>query len=221
MRELLVRANSISKTYRSGDGTVAALMSATCEVEAGARIAIMGPSGSGKSTLLNAIGGLEEPTSGMIEWPSLGSVETLRPGKIAFVFQSPSLLASLNAVENVEVPLLLSGVREDKAREAALDALKRVNLIEIADKLPEELSGGQAQRAAAARALASGARLILADEPTGQLDHSTASALIDALLAALEGTDAALVIATHDPIVAGRMRSVWLLEHGVLRTSQT
>ena len=132
------------------------------------------------------------------------------------MFQMPSLLAALTAVENVEIPLLLGGIREREARLAALDALARLDLGEITEKLPEELSGGQAQRVAMARALAYNPRVIFADEPTGQLDHATASHLLDTLLAALEGTGTALVIATHDPLVAGRMSTVWQMQHGRL-----
>jgi putative ABC transport system ATP-binding protein/lipoprotein-releasing system ATP-binding protein len=217
--EPLVSARNIGKTYRSGRTSVTALVSATCEIAPRARIAVTGPSGSGKSTLLYLLGGIEAPTSGSIAWPALGSVERLRPGLVALVFQSPCLLAPLNAVENVEVPLLMRGTGKDRARQAALAALERVGLLDIAEAMPENLSGGQAARIAAARALASGAQLILADEPTGKLDHPTASRLFDAFFAALEGTDAAMVVATHDQSIAGRMRDVWQLKHGLLNTS--
>jgi putative ABC transport system ATP-binding protein/lipoprotein-releasing system ATP-binding protein len=128
----------------------------------------------------------------------------------------PSLLAPLTAAENVGIPLLLDGVSEREARLAALDALDRLDLSEIADRLPEELSGGQAQRVAMARALAYHPKVIFADEPTGQLDHTTASRLLDTLLSAIEETDTALVIATHDPLVAARMSTVWQMRHGQL-----
>jgi putative ABC transport system ATP-binding protein/lipoprotein-releasing system ATP-binding protein len=180
----------------------------------------VGPSGSGKSTLLHLIGGLDAPSSGEISWPALGKRETLRPEKVAFVFQSPSLLAPLSVVENVEMPLLLGGADTGLAREAALGALSRIELADIANKLPEELSGGQAQRVAMARALAYRPRLILADEPTGQLDHPTAQRLFDALLSSLEDTDTTLVVATHDLAVAGLMRRVWRMQHGVLEVGE-
>lgn len=179
----------------------------------------MGPSGSGKSTLLYMLGGLERPTTGNIFWPALGPAQSLRPAKIAFVFQSQSLLAVFNSVENVELPLLLSGASAEQARRAALAALERLDLLDIAEKLPEDLSGGQAQRVGTARALAAGAKLILADEPTGQLDHQTANKFFDALLDALDDSDVALVVATHDPSIANRMRDLWRLEHGVLHTA--
>jgi putative ABC transport system ATP-binding protein/lipoprotein-releasing system ATP-binding protein len=119
-------------------------------------------------------------------------------------------------LENVMIPLLLGGVDEREAQRAAREALELIELGEIADKLPEELSGGQAQRVAIARALAYRPRVLFADEPTGQLDHATAMHLFDVLLAALEATSTALVIATHDPLVAGRMDLVWHMQHGVL-----
>ncbi|HEX4714852.1 MAG TPA: ABC transporter ATP-binding protein, partial [Ktedonobacteraceae bacterium] len=162
------------------------------------------------------LGGLDRPTSGNLSWPALGPCETLRPEKVGLVFQMPSLLPSLTVVENVEIPLLLGQESAAKARAAALAALERIGLGFIAEKLPEELSGGQAQRVAVARALITQPRLLLADEPTGQLDHPTAQQLFDVLLAALEGTETALVVATHDQSVAERMKTVWHMEHGIL-----
>lgn len=215
-RHVMVEAHGVGRTYRRGTATVVALASATCTVAAGDRIALVGPSGSGKSTLLHLMAGLDTPTSGQIAWPALGTRETLRPARVALVFQMSSLLPSLSVVENVELPLLLSHATGDAARTAARDALERIGLLDIADKLSEELSGGQGQRVAMARALAHRPRLILADEPTGQLDHRTAQHLFDALLAALAGTSTALVVATHDLAVAERMHTVWHLRHGTL-----
>jgi putative ABC transport system ATP-binding protein/lipoprotein-releasing system ATP-binding protein len=160
--------------------------------------------------------GLEVPTTGTLTWPALGERSGLRPAKVALVFQTPSLLAPLTVVENVELPLLLGRVAPDVARAAALDALERLELAYIAEKLPEELSGGQAQRVAMARALAYRPQMILADEPTGQLDHSTAQHEFDVLLTALAGTETALVVATHDSAVAARMAQRWAMHHGVL-----
>lgn len=223
--EVLVHAQNVGRTYmsgtsgKSGETSVVALASATCVIRPGDRIALVGPSGSGKSTLLHLMGGLDTPTSGTLQWPALGARDTLRPSKVAFVFQMPSLLAPLTAVENVELPLLLGGTSEREARRAALDALERIELMEIADKLPEELSGGQAQRVAVARALAYRPKLILADEPTGQLDHATAERLLDVWLSALEGTDTALIVATHDLLVAKRMHAVWHMRHGNLEVT--
>ena len=122
----------------------------------------------------------------------------------------------MTVIENVEIPLLLGQVSAEKARATALDMLELIGLESLAEKLPEELSGGQAQRVAVARALACRPKLILADEPTGQLDHPTAQHLFDVLLAALEGTDTALLVATHDMTVAERMHTVWRMQHGTL-----
>jgi lipoprotein-releasing system ATP-binding protein len=216
MDEMLVHMENGGRTYSRGKTPVVAVVSATCTIMPGDRIALMGPSGSGKSTLLHLLGGLDIPTSGTLTWPALGARETLRPVKVGLVFQMPSLLAPLTVVENVEIPLLLGQDSADKARAAALDALDRIGLRSIAEKLPEELSGGQAQRVAVARALASQPKLILADEPTGQLDHPTAQNLFDVLLASLEGTDTALLIATHDKAVAERMNTIWHMQHGIL-----
>ncbi len=213
---MLVEARAAGRTYGSGEATVTALASATCRVAKGDRIALLGPSGSGKSTLLHLMGGLDAPTNGEITWPALGAWETLRPRQVAIVFQMPSLLAPLTVVENVEIPLLLGRVPAEAARHAALEALARLELTRIADKLPEELSGGQAQRVAVARALAYRPALILADEPTGQLDRATAQHLFDVLLDTLAGTDTALVVATHDLAAAERMDRVWRMRHGIL-----
>lgn len=193
------------------------LKAASFSIAAGARIAIVGPSGSGKSTLLHLIADIDRPTRGHLTWPALGPGGTLRPRQIGIVFQAPSLIPTLSAVENVEVPLRLAG-GVPAPREVAMHALHEVGLDAIADKLPEELSGGQMQRVAIARAIALQPRLVLADEPTGQLDQSTAQQVVDALLAVLAARDAALVICTHDPAVARRMDDTWIMSHGELNT---
>ena len=216
MPRIFVSMNNAGRTYIRGKIPVEALTSVTCAVCPGERIAVVGPSGSGKSTLLHLMGGLDAPTSGSISWPGLGPKEELRPKKIGVIFQTESLLAPLTVVENVELPLLLEGVDPLKARISALEALRDIALESIADKLPEELSGGQAQRVAVARTLASRPKLILADEPTGQLDHPTAQRLFDVFLASLEDSDAALVVATHDPAIARRMNTVWQIRYGKL-----
>lgn len=215
-QDVLVDAHAVGRSYPRGGRLVPALTSATCQVHPGDRIALVGPSGSGKSTLLHLMGGLDTPTSGTIRWPTLGTRATLRPTRVAFVFQMPSLLAPLSVVENVEIPLLLGGEHPRRARRVALDVLERIGMGALAEKLPEELSGGQAQRVALARALAYRPALILADEPTGQLDHLTAMHLFGALDAALADTATALVVATHDLAVADRMRTIWRMRHGVL-----
>jgi ABC-type lipoprotein export system ATPase subunit len=136
------------------------------------------------------------------------------------VFQGPSLLAPLTVLENVALPLVLGGFADEEARAAAHRALARLELDELAAKLPEEISGGQAQRVAVARALAGRPRLILADEPTGQLDRSNATAVVEVLLAAAEHGDAALVVATHDPLVAERFSDRWHMHSGKLELTQ-
>ena len=214
MTKALVSVRQAGRVYAQGHEPITALVSATCDVVPGARIALVGPSGSGKSTLLHLMGGLETPTSGTVTWPALGSRERLRPEHVAFVFQTPSLIPSLSVVENVELPLLLAG--KGGARSAALAVLDRIELSALADKLPEKLSGGQAQRVVVARALAYTPKLILADEPTGQLDGPTAAHLFDVWLAALEGTDTALIVATHDMRVADRLGEVWQMRFGRL-----
>jgi putative ABC transport system ATP-binding protein/lipoprotein-releasing system ATP-binding protein len=212
----LVEAHNLSRTFGGGAGRVNALVSATCSVAPADRIAVVGASGSGKSTLLHLLAGLDVPTAGSISWPALGPRDTLRPAHVAVVFQAPSLLAPLSVVENVELPLLLGGANASIARAAAHAALERLELRDLSEKLPQELSGGQAQRVALARALAHQPRLILADEPTGQLDQRTAQLVLDELLAALDDSSSALVVATHDLAVAGRMHSLWRMRHGTL-----
>ena len=217
MTDLLAEAVDVKRVFGTNGSEVVAVQHATCRIEAGDRIALVGPSGSGKSTLLHILAGLDQPTSGTVTWPALGKPETLRPSKISFVFQSESLLAPLTVLENIEVPRLLIGSSSEEAQEDAEEILYALDLGELADKLPEEISGGQAQRAAVARSLITRPALILADEPTGQLDHRTAKHLMDLLLRRLRGSDAALVIATHDPVIADRMKIQWTMEHGVLR----
>ena len=217
---VLVEAKQVGRVYSQGNQKVVALAEASCRVMLGDRIALVGASGSGKSTLLHLMAGLEVPTSGQIHWAGLGARETLRPGKVAFVFQMPSLLAPLTVVENVELPMLLEGTDSIAARKAAMEAIEKIQLMVIAHKLPEELSGGQMQRVAVARALASCPQLILADEPTGQLDQATAQQLFDVLLETLEGTNTALVVATHDLAIASRLNQMWQMQRGYLNTHQ-
>ena len=203
------------ENVRRDFGTVAAIKGASAAIYPGDRIALLGSSGSGKSTLLHLLGGLDQPSGGAVNWPALGKPDQLRPGKVAFVFQAQSLMPPLTALENVALPLLLLGADPTEARREAAAALETLELSAIADQLPEELSGGQAQRVAVARALITRPQLILADEPTGQLDSATAQHLMDVLLGAL-GPDTALVMATHDEPVARRMNTIWRMENGVL-----
>ncbi|TPK59984.1 ABC transporter ATP-binding protein [Mesorhizobium sp. B2-4-19] len=216
--ETLVVAKGLGRDFRDGNaGRISVLRDVDCEIASGARIALVGPSGSGKTTLLHILGGLDRPTAGTVEWPGLGSFETLRPRQIGFVFQSPSLFPALTAVQNVGLPMLLAGENAG-ADDIGASLLQSFGLGELGDKLPEELSGGQAQRIAMARALAMGPKLVLADEPTGQLDSRTALRFFDAVFDRLEDTDSALVVATHDEAVANRMATRWVMDHGRLTT---
>jgi ABC-type lipoprotein export system ATPase subunit len=139
---------------------------------------------------------------------------------VAIVFQGPSLLPPLTVEENVALPLVLGGASDADARERAVEALERLDLADLRDKLPEEISGGQAQRVAVARALAGEPRLVLADEPTGQLDRASADAMVSVLLDAAEHAGAALVVCTHDPVVADRLAERWTMDSGKLTTRE-
>lgn len=215
MPDILVKGKDVARRFGHD---ILALRSASFAIRSGDRIALLGGSGSGKSTLLHLIAGLDAPTGGALSWPALGRISTLRPTYIGIVFQAPSLIPTLSVVENVEVPLRIAG-RMPSPRTQAMAALETLGLADIADKVPDELSGGQAQRVALARAIALKPRLILADEPTGQLDQLIARQTVDALLDSIEGSDTALVVATHDPSVAQRMKTTWLMDHGELRLS--
>jgi len=217
MAEVLVRAEDLVRVYGMGERGVRAVWEATFSIAPSERIALIGPSGSGKSTLLLLIAGLETPTSGTLAWPAFGEPDDLRPGPIAIAFQGPSLLPPLSVMENVALPLLLEGRTQSEAAAAARIALERFELGDLADKLPEEISGGQAQRAGLARAIVGEPRLILADEPTGQLDHETAGRAIHTLLESADVSGAAIVVATHDPAVAEAMDAQWRIEAGELR----
>jgi ABC-type lipoprotein export system ATPase subunit len=210
----LVRCQQAAHTFGTGNAAVVAVYDVTCAVLPHARIAVTGPSGSGKSTLLHLMAGLEAPTAGSVSWPGLGGDPHGHPGRVGVVFQGASLLPALDVTENVALPLLLADTDEAAAAARAAGSLLRVGIGELAGKLPEELSGGQAQRVAVARVLAARPSLILADEPTGQLDHHSAAQLVDVLLQASDELGAALVVATHDPLVAARLPTQWTMRDG-------
>jgi putative ABC transport system ATP-binding protein/lipoprotein-releasing system ATP-binding protein len=215
----LVRCDGVARTYGQGPTATVALQATDCEVTAGQRIAIVGPSGSGKSTLIHLMAGLDDPTVGTVSWPAIGTREELRPARVAVIFQGPSLLPPLTVLENVSLPLVIGGMTDRAARETAHGALRTLDLDELADKLPEEISGGQAQRVAVARALAGEPTLILADEPTGQLDRTNGAAVVDVLLAASDHAGSALVISTHDLTVAARLPERWDMHSGEIQTN--
>jgi ABC-type lipoprotein export system ATPase subunit len=212
-------AEGVARTYGSGSTAVVAVHDINCCVAPGSSIVVVGPSGSGKSTLLHLLAGLDRPTVGSVTWPALG-VEPLaaRPGTVGVVFQGPSLIPALDAVENVALPLQLAGVADDRALAVAQRALEQLDVGALARQLPEELSGGQSQRVAVARALVGDPTFIVADEPTGQLDHAAGAAVLDALFHAADTTGAALVVSTHDPAVAERFAERWVMADGTIET---
>jgi ABC-type lipoprotein export system ATPase subunit len=212
----LAHCTDLTRTYGSGAAEVRALRGVSCTLRPGAQVALTGPSGSGKSTLLHLLAGLDTPTGGTIAWPGLDGSPEGRPGLIGMVFQGPSLLPPLDVTENIALPLLLAGFTETQAREQARAALHDVGLDELAARLPEELSGGQAQRVAVARALAVRPRVILADEPTGQLDSAHAAQVVGLLLDAATMLGAALVLSTHDLTIAERLPERWRMADGLM-----
>jgi ABC-type lipoprotein export system ATPase subunit len=220
MGDPLVRADGLERSFGHGEGRITAVAGATFTVCAGDRIALMGPSGSGKSTLLHLIAGLERPTSGSITWPALGARETLRPGPVAVAFQGPSLLPPLTVLENVALPVILAGGDERDATAAARDLLEIFEVDGVARELPEELSGGQSQRAALARAFSGSPRLVLADEPTGQQDQATAGRVLEAILSLAAIGNTTLLIATHDSLVANRLSAGWSMHDGLLTAEE-
>ncbi len=219
MADELVRLKSVSRRFKTRGGAIEALSNVTCSIERGDRIAIMGASGSGKSTLMALMAKLDAPSEGSIAWPGFESSSRLRPRHIGVAFQTPSLLPSLTIAENVEVPLLIAGDMT-AAGDRVAAALDSVGLAHTANRLPEELSGGQVQRAGVARAIVTSPRLLLADEPTGQLDQKTAQQLIDMLFGWAERSGAAFVIATHDHALARHFRTIWHINHGRLEIGQ-
>jgi ABC-type lipoprotein export system ATPase subunit len=218
MPDVLVQGKDVARCFSQGGSDILALRPASFAIRSADRIALLGRSGSGKSTLVHLIAGLDAPTGGALSWPALARDSALRPTYIGIVFQAPSLIPTLSVIENVEVPLRIGG-RISSPRTLAMAALEALGLASLADKVPGELSGGQAQRVALARTIALKPRLILADEPTGQLDQSIARQTVNTLLDSLEGNDTAVVVATHDPSVAERMKTTWLMDHGELRLS--
>jgi putative ABC transport system ATP-binding protein len=214
-----IRLDRVAKHYATAGGVVRAVDAVSLEIEPGASLAITGPSGCGKSTLLGLICGLETPTAGRItigdrEISSLGDVERtrLRREVIGLVFQADNLLPFLTATENVGLQLALGGAREGYER--CLAALAALGLGGRGDKLPDQLSGGERQRVAVARAVVHCPPILLADEPTGELDAANSAAVIELLLAAQREAGATLVVVTHDPGVAGRLDRTLALRDG-------
>jgi putative ABC transport system ATP-binding protein len=221
MTDPVLRAASVTRVFRRAGGDVHACTDVSLTVNAGELLVVRGPSGSGKTTLLNLLGGLDNPTAGSV-W--VGGVDlttmsedelvSLRRNRLGYVFQSFGLIPVLSAAENVEVPLRIQGM-EPRARDARVaEMLELVGLGEHAAQRPYELSGGQQQRVGIARALAAGPQILLADEPTGQLDSGTAATVMDLIGELVHSQGVAAIVATHDPLLIDRADRVVELHDG-------
>lgn len=218
MADILVRFEDVTRHHIVGNDTVFALKEVTCSVKAHEHVVVMGASGSGKSTLLAHMASLDRPDFGAVTWPSLSAGIALRPKYLSVSFQSPSLLPSLTVQQNVQVPLLVLGQQGIERR--SLDVLEQLGVAHLRERLPDEISGGQAQRVALARAMVTEPALLLADEPTGQLDQETGQNVINTLIAWADKTKSTLVVATHDPHVARKFKTQWRMSFGVLSTGE-
>jgi lipoprotein-releasing system ATP-binding protein len=217
---------SVVRRFREGESTLEVLSGVDLAVHEAERLAIVGTSGSGKTTLLQIMGGLDDPTSGdvLVNGQSITHIDekeksTLRNRFIGFVYQFHHLLPEFTAQENVAMPLLIRRLKKDDAMQQAADLLGRVGLAERLDHKPGELSGGERQRAAVARALITRPKLVLADEPTGNLDAGNGQHVLKLMLELNRELNTSLVIVTHDHSIAGQMDRVLVLEDGRLRTA--
>ncbi|HEL2308697.1 TPA: ABC transporter ATP-binding protein [Streptococcus suis] len=222
MKNQLIRLTNINKSYKNGDQELRVLKDIDLEVEEGEFLAIMGPSGSGKSTLMNIIGLLDRSSSGnyWIEGEEVSQLSEkklaqVRNDQIGFVFQQFFLLSKLNALQNVELPLIYAGVPSSKRKELAQQYLEKVELAERMTHLPSELSGGQKQRVAIARALVNTPAIILADEPTGALDTKTGEQIMQ-LLTELNNEGKTIIMVTHEPEIAAYAKRKIVLRDGVI-----
>jgi putative ABC transport system ATP-binding protein len=219
----LISATNLTKVYGSGDTAVRALDNVSLHVEPGEFVAVMGPSGCGKSTLLHLLGGLDRPTSGSVTIDghnlsdlSDAKLTELRRHKVGFIFQFFNLIPVLNAVENAALPVTLDGVRQAEARERATDWLRKVGLDDRLDHRPDQMSGGQQQRVAVARALVANPALILADEPTGNLDTRASEEIAALLRQVANEWGRSVVIVTHDPRIAAHADRIIFLKDGAI-----
>ena len=225
--DLIVHAEGVHKVYHTGTVSVPALRGVDLSVRRGEMVAIMGPSGCGKTTLLNCLSGLDTADEGeiVIEGVSLPEMTdrertTYRARRMGFVFQFYNLLPVLSAVENVELPLLVSGVRLGEARKRALESLEQVGLAERANHRPAELSGGERQRTTIARALVNRPALVWADEPTGDLDSETASEIMDVLVDLNQEQQLTFILVTHARSVGARCGRIVRMRDGLIEDQQ-
>jgi putative ABC transport system ATP-binding protein len=221
----LVSIRELTKYYARGGQVIPVLVGINLDIQSGDYVALMGPSGSGKSTLLNLIAGIDKPTSGSIRVAGVdiaqlseGDLAAWRAAHVGFIFQFYNLMPVLSAYDNVELPLLLTSLSRRERRERVETALALVGLTDRRDHYPNELSGGQQQRVAIARALIGDPTLIVADEPTGDLDRATAEEILHLLVRLNDEAGKTIVMVTHDPKAAEKAHRVIELEKGVLVT---
>ena len=226
--DLVVQASGVHKVYHTGQVSVPALRGVDLRVWRGEMVAIMGPSGSGKTTLLNCLSGLDTADQGQIAIEGVFLSEmsdrertAYRARRMGFVFQFYNLLPVLSAVENVELPLLVSGVRLGEARKRALESLAQVGLAQRANHRPAELSGGERQRTTIARALVNRPALVWADEPTGDLDSETANEIMDVLVDLNRERRLTFILVTHDQAVGARCQRIVRMRDGLVEVEQS
>ncbi len=217
----IIEVKDLTKIYGNGDNAVRALDSINLSVEEGKFVAVMGPSGCGKSTLLHLIGGLDRPTSGsvMIEGKDISKMKDdqlteLRRRKMGFIFQFFNLIPVLNAAENAALPLILDGVKQERAKAKAMEWLQKNQLGDRSTHRPDELSGGQQQRVAIARAMISDPLIILADEPTGNLDTRSGDEIASVLRSLVSDWGRTVLMVTHDPRIAAYADRIIFLKDG-------
>ena len=221
----VIEVHNVTKVYKMGEVEVKALAGVSFTIERGEVIAIMGPSGSGKSTLMNTLGCLDRPTSGeyyldgeLVSSLTDDQLATIRNRKVGFVFQSFNLLSRVSSLANVELPLRYAGLRDGR-RERARAALEAVGLGDRVTHRPTELSGGQQQRVAVARAIINDPSIIMADEPTGNLDSKVGQEIMDLLLSLNRERGTTLIVVTHDSTIAAQTQRIIRLRDGLLETN--